>query len=316
MKITSKFSGGRELRAAQLVPVIAALSASASWAQDASYSCQMALGYSPVAAVPPPTAVPGLTTVGIGVLAALLGAVAWRNRHKGGFSRFMAVGLVAGAAMLSLAGGDSLITAVRAAGPYEFSNAIGGSVTDSTITFASPSPLITVTNTSGSRIKITSNGNTSESGTCAVGAELPAGGSCTTQAVCPVITPVQIATEPTFTCDSTTPLDAYSWVSVGTATNVAIINYAPVIDVAPVFDPALSGITTEFSYLRAATQPIYNVDNEVSNAAELGAGVITLTATAPPGYGFGSDLASTKTWTSPYSCQTTATGGGGGGGNN
>ena len=316
MKMTSKFSGSRELRAARLVPVIAAFAASASWAQDASRSCQMALGYSPVAAVPPPTAVPGLTMVGIGVLAALFAAVAWRNRHKGGFSRLMSVGLVAGATMLSVAGGDSLITAVRAAGPYEFSNAAGGSVTDTTITFASPSPLITVTNTSGSRIKITSNGNASESGSCAVGAELAPGGSCTTQAVCPVITPIQIATEPTFTCDSSTSLDAYSWRSAATGARITITNYAPVIDVAPVFDPALGGITTAFSYVRTATQPVYNADNEVSNAADLGAGVITFTATAPQDYGFNPDLASTKTWTSPYSCQTTVSGGGGGGGNN
>ena len=301
----------------RLTPFIAAFSSSVAWAQDASNSCQIALGYSPIVVVPPPsTAVPGLTIAGIGLLTGLFVAVAWRNKHKGGFGRFMSIGLLAGVSMLSVCGGDALITAVRAAGPYEFSNAAGGSLTDTTITFASPAPLITVTNTSGARIKITSNGNSLETGTCAVGAELAAGGSCTTQAVCPIVTPVQIASEPTFTCDGTSPLDTYSWTYAANGTNTTIINYAPVTDAAPVFDPSPSGITTAFTYTRTATLPIYDPNGEVSNGAELGAGLITLTATAPQGYGFGADLASTKSWTSPYSCQSVYGGGGNGGGGN
>ena len=94
----------------------------------------------------------------------------------------MAVVGMAGALGLSALGGGSLVEAVRAAGPYEFSNAAGGTVADSGVAYADPAPVLTVTNTSGVRIRITANGNATETGTCALNQELAPGASCTTQA--------------------------------------------------------------------------------------------------------------------------------------
>lgn len=291
-----------------------------AWAQTSPVACQISLGYSRVAPPPPltTTSVPSLTVVGVGILAMTVGIAAWKYGGKSSGKKMLSALLVTGASIAMFSGGDSMITAVRAAGAYVFDNSAGGAVTDANILFANPSPLITVTNTSGSPIKITSNGNTSESGTCTVGAEIPAGGACTTQAVCPVVTPIQIAVEPTFACDTTTPLDIFTWLSAASADTVTVFDYAPIVDTAPTFNPAMGSITTAFSYLRTATQPVLDVNGEVSNGADLGAGVITLTATAPQGYGFGTELAPTKTWSSPYSCQTMVSnsGGGGSGGNN
>ena len=156
----------------------------------------------------------------------------------------MAVTLAVGAAFFSVAGADSVVSSVRAAAPYEFSNPSGGTVTDNAITFASPSPLVTVTNTSGVRIRIATNGNPSDTGTCAVGSQLALGASCTTQAVCPV--PV-VAEAPTTVCPNLpgTAISEFSnYLSSPDSSSGRWFIYAPTIQTEPTFNPAISGITT------------------------------------------------------------------------
>ena len=190
MRVSTNCSSAKFLKLARVGAVFSvAASGWSVWAQTSAAACQISLGYSPVATIPPPviTSVPSLTMVGVGILAMLVGVSAWKYGGKNARRKVLSALLVTGASISIFTGGDALITAVKAAGPYEFDNAAGGSVIDTNIIFSSPSPLITVTNTSGSPIKITTNGNTTESGTCTVGAELAAGGSCTTQAICPVV---------------------------------------------------------------------------------------------------------------------------------
>ena len=300
-------------------------SALPAWAQAVPNACQLSIGYAPVI-VPPPAAVssvPGLTMTGIGLLAAVLGAAAWKYRDRAPAGKVLAVFLAVGAMTAFVQSGDSFITAVRAAAPYELSDANGGTLADSQIAFASPSPLITVSNTSGKRMRITSNGNTSETGTCVVGSELAPGASCTTQAVCPVVppvdpvaTPIEIASEPTAGCDMNTPIDGFSWAATDGTSSGTVINYVPVLATPLVTNPAVPGIVTDFSYVRSATQPDYDANNVLTNAQALGSGTVTVTATAPQGYGFGGTLASTQSWTLPYFCQSAGSGGGGSGGNN
>lgn len=151
-------------------------------AQAAPDACQVSLGY--VAAALPAAPVPGLTSVSMAVLAALLGGLAWHSQRTRRGAKAWAVALWASAGMLGVQGGDGLVQAVRAAGPYEFTNPAGGTVTDATIPYAIPTPLLTVTNTSGVPVTITSNTNPAETGTCTVGATIASGSSCTTAAVC------------------------------------------------------------------------------------------------------------------------------------
>ncbi|MBB6577728.1 hypothetical protein HNP33_001785 [Comamonas odontotermitis] len=281
-------------------------SSSSTWAQSTAGACEIALGYAAVAAPPAvtPTAVPGLTLLGIGILGGLFAAITWRNRHKGGFNRLMSVALMSGAALLSVAGGDSLVNVVRAAGPYEFSSATGGTVADTQVAYADPAPMLTVTNTSGGRIKITSNGNASETGTCTVNAELAPGASCTTQAFActpppPVVQEIMILAAPTFTCDYSTILTTYPQSNTSASGGTLTVN-PPVLDAAPSFD--INGVTTASTFTRNATQAAYASNGMISNTNDLISGIFTVIATAPAGYGFGASLSSTTTWDLPFSC--------------
>ena len=282
--------------------------AATSWAQGVPNACQIALDYS-ASAVPPPVAaaitpVPSMTLIGVGVLGAVVALAAWRNKR---LNQPMAVLLMAsGVAAFSAGTGGSLIQAVRAAAPYEFSNAAGGTVSDAEIAFATPSPFISVTNTSGVSITLTGSANPAEAGTCVVGADLAPGASCTTQAVCPVVTPIEVLAAPTFACD-TTALDNYSVQPALTIYSPTVYNYAPVVGVLPVYAPALGDITTTLTYVRTSSVAEY-AGGLLVNGADLGTGVITFTATAPSGYGFGADLAPTMTWTPDYTCQNTVPG--------
>lgn len=150
---------------------------------DTAAYCRISLDYAPaLAATAAPTAVPGLTLFSVGILAATLGIFAWHKRPAAG--KVLAVALWASAGLLTAQGGDGLMQAVRAAGPYEFTSTTGGTLADASMPYADPSPLVTVTNTSGVRVKITGNTNTAEAGSCTVGAEIAPGGSCTTQSIC------------------------------------------------------------------------------------------------------------------------------------
>lgn len=277
-----------------------ALSAN-SWAQSAS-ACHMSLTYAPV---PPPAAVPGLTMTGIGLLGAAFAVVAWRNRRRAGFSKLMAVTLMSGVALFSVLGGDSFVSTVRAAAPYELSHPPGGTLADALIAFSSPSPLVTVTNTSGIRQRIISNGNALETGTCTVGAELAAGATCTTQAVCPV--PVA-ATAPTTNCSLD---DRIGYYAKDNSTEVSYSNnwsaYAPVVESVPEFVPVISGVNTQLTYQRITDIPTYEV-GFLTNSTDLASGTATITSTLPSGYFFSDTQTSTKQWTFPYYCWSQSSG--------
>lgn len=281
-------------------------SSSSAWAQSTAGACEITLGYAAVAAPPvmAPTAVPGLTLLGVGILGALFAAITWRNRHKGGFNRLMSVALMSGAAVLSVAGGDSLVNVVRAAGPYEFSSPTGGTVADTQVAYADPAPVLTVTNTSGGRIKITSNGNASETGTCTVNSELAPGASCTTQAFActpppPVVQQIEILSPPTPDCDYNTVIETYEASATGINTVVAS---PPRIGTPPTFDT--TGVAVTSTYTRNATQAIFGPNGLIPNANDLITGTLSVTATAPAGFGFGPGLLNTFSWDLPYVCGT------------
>lgn len=161
-----------------------------AWAQS---MCQISLGYAPVvtSSPPGPTAVPGLGMTSIGLLVATMGVAVWRkNRIAGRNGRqFLSVALLASAGLLLTQGADGLVQSVRAAGPYELSNPMGGTLAFNDIPASTPAPTITVTNTSGVALRITQNANGNETGTCIPGMALAPNGSCTTQAVCPMPPP-------------------------------------------------------------------------------------------------------------------------------
>lgn len=148
--------------------------------------CKISLDYSAVAtAAATPTAVPGMTLFSVGILAAVLGVLAWHKRPGAG--KVLAAALWASAGLLTAQGSDGLVQSVRAASPYYFSATSGGTVSD---TFQSPiyeAPAVTVTNTSGVRIKITGNTNKDESGSCTVGTEIAPNGSCTAAPACSIL---------------------------------------------------------------------------------------------------------------------------------
>lgn len=261
-------------------------------AQSTFGACQISLAYSPVATVPLPSAVsavPGLGLLGVGALAAVLGVMAWRKQGKNGH-RALSIALLAGAAFLAMHGSDSLIQSVRAASPYEFNNANGGTVTDTNIAFAKPSPTITVTNTTSGRIKISSNANAAETGTCTPGAEIAPGGSCTTQSVCPVIQILTVTAKPTAVC-SRDPIWSYTADGVGNSV------YAAAQGTPPTFDPANADVNvsmTQAAYLILPANPTEMPSNE--DLGKAASGIATFTLTAPPGYGFWEDGAVSSTY--------------------
>ncbi|MGF6212860.1 hypothetical protein ABIE32_002739 [Comamonas sp. 4034] len=195
---------------------------------------------------------------------------------------------------------------VRAAGPYEFSNPAGGTVSDTQVPYANPAPTLTVSNTSGGRIKITSNGNASETGTCAVNAELAPGASCTTQAYActppdPVVQPIAVLAPPDVGCNYDTKIGTYPRISTSPELG-SWHAYPPVLSTPPSFD--IAGATITSSYARNATQAIYDQNGSITNVTELTTGIFTVEATAPAGYGFGANLSPSMTWDLPYDCAT------------
>lgn len=291
---------------------LAATAALASWGPSvwaqAAGSCEISLGYAPAITAPlgVATAVPGLGMLAVAALAALVAGLAWRHRHQGGMHRMMAVVGMAGALGLSALGGGSLVEAVRAAGPYEFSNAAGGTVADSGVAYADPAPVLTVTNTSGVRIRITANGNATETGSCALNQELAPGASCTTQAYActPPAQPLLVINStaaPAIGCTFIPALNTYAYNSTNPGAGV-FYAHAPLMAAEPTFD--VPGVTTSFSYTRNATDAIYGAGNSLSNETDLKTGVGTFTSTAPAGYVFAPGNTSTMSWTLPYNCWT------------
>lgn len=266
-------------------------------------TCDISLSYMPAVTVGSTTAVPSLGIFAVGALAALIAGLAWRSRHQGDKHRMMAVvGIATTISMFSL-GGGSWIESVRAAGPYEFISPAGGTVADNGVAYSDPAPLLTVTNTSGARMRITANGNPAETGTCVVNQELAPGATCTTQAYSctPPIQPLLISniSAPAIGCTNNPELGGYANNLNDPNAGFTLV-YAPMLAAEPAFnDP---WVTTSFSYTRNATEAAYDGSNILTNGDALKSGVVTVTSTAPEGYVFSPDNTSTVTWTLPYSC--------------
>lgn len=267
-------------------------------AQSTFEACKISLAYSPVAVVVPASTspVPGLSWLGVGVLAAVLGVVAWRKQGKNGH-RALSVALMAGAALLATHGGDSLVQSVRAAAPYELNNASGGTLTDTDVAFAQPSPVLTVTNTTSARLKITSNANANDTGTCAPGTEIAPGATCTTQAACPVVKTLTMATPPTIVCLKR-PEDL-TWSLL--LNDVLYEIYTPVLENAPTFTPAGVPVAVAMTLVPDSPIPTPNADGYIlyPDLVAASTGTATFTLTAPQGYGFEENgmLSTTKTVT-------------------
>ncbi len=283
---------------AGFTPVLMAQQASAG-------ACSLSLSYAPVLAQIPAGAspVPTLTVLSLGILSAAVGVVAWSKSSSSG-KKLLSVAMLGAALGLSGYGGKGLVQEVNAAGGYTFSNAQGGVVADPAIAYASPAPVLTINNTTGVTVKIVSNVNSAETGTCVVGAEIAAGASCTAAAVC-VAPPLVMLTEetaPTVGCDMTTeriPLFDYTYPNSLRFTGYA---YTPVIGDPPVFQPNVPISSVIFSYKPTAATWAHQIPNDFNtlNWLDVMAGEATVTANAPAGYGFGPELAPSKTWSIPY----------------
>lgn len=269
-----------------------------AWAQEAM--CQVALGYSPAAtSAMTPSPVPGLGMMGIGILAMAVGVVTWRRSRTSSRQgqRLLLAALLASGTVLVGQGTGSLVQSARAAGPYELSDPYGGSLTLNDIPIADPAPLITVTNTSGVRLRISSNSNSMESGTCTEGSELAPGAACTTQAICPPPQPIriQVTGDPEVACDTTTALYTVEWQSSDGSEGSAYSVYAPIISRQPIFDPDSPAPQVDLSY---SERPHLTLDANgyAQNLTAATAYSAMVIATAPEGRGFGDSAEPTTSW--------------------
>lgn len=168
---------GRQLARAGLLTTLAA-AGSAAWAQTCDYTITtMAGAVTPVVGTPTP--VPSLSMLGVALLAAAMAFVAWR-RGKFPGARFMAIALVAAAAMLANQGGGGLVQQAYAA-VVSLTNPAGESLTTS----HSDGEAVTFTNNSGAPLIISS--VTPALPGCDDGSTLAIGASCTGTAVCPAL---------------------------------------------------------------------------------------------------------------------------------
>jgi hypothetical protein len=130
---------------------------------------------------PLPAPVPSLGLLGVALLAAALGWLAWRQGRFPG-ARFMAMALLAGAALLANQGGGGLMQqAYAAAVNVVLSNPAGETV------HATPKwgDTVTFQNTSGTALRISSFApDLPANSACSAGAVLPVGGSCSYTAKC------------------------------------------------------------------------------------------------------------------------------------
>ena len=174
----SQSNSPQSLATARMGGVLAALgmamASAPAWA-----ACQISLGYSPAS-----SPVPSLTVASVAVLATALGALAWSRRSGMGSAgrKLLLLAVCGSAGLLAVQTGDGLIQTVRAAGPYEFNNPVGGTVSDNAMPDGTTS--VTVSNTSGVPVRIVSNSNANAPGSCQPGSVVAPGGSCTTNAVC------------------------------------------------------------------------------------------------------------------------------------
>ena len=299
---------------------ILAAGAGASWsamAQAAAGMCELAVGYAPLSVVTPPVAaaatpVPTLAVLSVGILSAALGVVAW-SKTKAGSGKAMSVVLLAASAGLALQGGQGLVREVRAAAPYNMDKAAGGTLSDSTIPYASPAPTLTLTNTTGVPLKITSNGNAADTGTCTVGSTVAPGGTCTAVPVCTApstaLQRIDMTEDPQVGCNPGVQPELLRGVDVSSFFGPGGIFkvYKPITQ-DPVFSPAspIVEVYLRMALLNPNGQPIYDASTQsLSNQAELANTRVNMIATAPAGYGFGPDLKPNWSWTQDInSCST------------
>ena len=288
-------------------------------AQASASLCNMSLAYAPVLAQVPAAAlpVPTLTVLSLGILSAAVGVVAW-SKASSAKKKMLSVAVMGAALGLSALGGNGLVQEVRAAGVYAFSNAQGGVVADAEIAYADPAPVFTISNTTGVKLKIVSNANAKEAGTCAADVELAPGASCTATAVCPtppvvtppVVTPplieLKVEAEPAAGCVWGTDRIAMRH-RVGDASNDSryykVRAFTAELTAPPVFDPEVAVDVSAPTFIPNAQDWVPGDPDvyENLNFKAVTSGVATMTATAPAGYGFGPTRLPTTTLSAPYS---------------
>ena len=161
----------RHLAQAGLITTLAA-AGNAAWAQTCDYTITTTAGVVP-------TSVPSLSMLGVALLAAAMAFVAWR-RGKFPGARFMAIALVAAAAMLANQGGGGLVQQAYAA-VVSLTNPAGETLT--TDPAPSDGETVTFTNNSGAPLVISS--VTPALAGCTDGSTLAIGASCSGTASCP-----------------------------------------------------------------------------------------------------------------------------------
>ena len=275
----------------------------ASWsamAQAAAGFCKLDLAYAPLA-----SPVPTLATLSVGILTAAVGVVAWA-KAKPGSGKALSVAVLAAAAAMTMQGGQGLMREVQAAAPYAFSNAQGGTVSDTSIPYASPAPLLTISNTTSVPLKIVRNGNAADTGSCAVGAQLAPGASCTATPIC--LQTISMVNEPVLQCDYELPERAEPKASYRLskdAESFGLSVYDVTVTTKAVFSPVepvpVNGVVTSswpHTVPLFKAEPPYYLDN----MDDLGIVETTITYTAPSGYGFGTSLSPSLTWTNTQQC--------------
>ena len=149
--------------------------------------CMFDISYA--AAPVPPVAVPSMSMLGVALLVFFIGFLAWRNGHFPG-ARFMAVVLVAAAAVLANQGGGGLVQqAYAAVRNINLTDPAGGTINVGTGTPPSvfSGDELTLTNTTAKPLVISSvnessvrpGANVPDLGNCSPGTKLAPGASCT-----------------------------------------------------------------------------------------------------------------------------------------
>lgn len=156
---------------AGVVATIAA--AGTAWAQTCSYEIT-------TAAVPVPANVPSLSLLGVALLAAAVGFLAWRQGKFPG-ARLMAVALLAGAALLANQGGGGLVQRAYAATLEVLLSNPAGETQGAVV---ANGDTILFRNTSGASLRVSS--ITPAPAACGEGTVIPPGETCATTASCPV----------------------------------------------------------------------------------------------------------------------------------
>ncbi|MGF6212859.1 midcut-by-XrtH protein [Comamonas sp. 4034] len=277
-------------------------------AQAVQGSCAISLGYAPLAVASTATPVPSVTTLGVVALSAVVACVGLIKFKSTRCKALMTAGLIA-TASFGIHQGDGLIREARAAVAYVFDSPTGGTVADAALPYADPAALQTLTNTSGVAVRIVSNANSADTGTCQVGSTIPAGGSCTTLPACtppptPVLLQMDVVTPPSVVCDGNQViLAAWGPPPPKRGTNSELAGEGMLMAQPPTFSPAAPSPVVTFTPPPPYLSLLFDGAGQPTNLAEARAPrTATVTAVAPSGYGFGPNLESTLTWQTALDC--------------